>query len=377
MRLTPLLTHRSHTPSYKGDVAFARPRLVVVLVAGGLLVAALIAAWLDRGVVVTSRPHVSARSIDAAPGTALRTERLARAAISFRGGPITTSTGETVDVRVSDTLPAESVTPESWAEFLAKLTHGPELSLLTAYIVTLDEVGELCGVRALGCYSRDQMVSLGETTITGATPEEIVRHEYGHHVAMHRLNTPWVAIDWGPKHWASAASVCQRVTRREAFPGDEGSNYAQNPGEAWAEVYRLMDERRAGITTATWPIIAQSFYPSEAALLAAERDVLQPWNAGSTVAFRRTFGKKVPKVWWVSLPTPLDGDLTITATVPNGGLQEVALVAANRTTVVKRAQWIGQRSKRLTSTVCGPRSLFLRVTQKGAFGPVRITVSRP
>jgi hypothetical protein len=280
-------------------------------------------------------------------------------------------------VRVSDSLPVETSTPEGWAEFLIGLTHGPEISLLTAYIATLDEVQEICGSRALGCYARNQMVAPGGTTVPDVSPEEVVRHEYGHHVAMHRLNAPWTAIEWGPKQWASAADVCARVTRKEAFPGDEGSNYAQNPGEAWAEVYRLMDERKAGITTATWPIIATSFYPSEAALQAAERDVLQPWSAGKTKLLTRVFGKATRKAWWIPLSTPLDGDLRISAAVPNGANPEVALVGADRRTVIRRAQWVGQRVKALTGSVCGQRGLFVRVTQKGALGRVRVSTATP
>ena len=341
--------------------------LLTVLVAGG--------GDASQSAATPSLP-VLTRSIDAQPGTALRADRLARTAIEWRGGAITTSTGEIVNVLVSDALPVES-TPESWAELIVKLTHGPELSLLTAYIVPLEEVQEFCGARALGCYSSNRMVSLGDTAIDEDTPEEVVRHEYGHHIAFHRLNAPWRAIDWGPKQWASAATVCPRVSRREAFPGDEGQNYSQNPGEAWAEVYRLMDERKAGITTATWRIVAPAFFPDEAALQAAERDVLQPWTAGRTAAFRRTFGKTTPKVWWIPLSTPLDGDLRITAALPGGGLHEVALVGANRSTVLRRAQWIGQRSKRITTTVCGQRSLYVRVTQRGALGRVAVSASTP
>ncbi|HLG07456.1 MAG TPA: hypothetical protein VI409_02170 [Gaiellaceae bacterium] len=359
-------------------MALPAPRLLAALASGALLLAALGATGhgSPEAAGADARP-TAARSIDAAPGTALRTERLARTAITWRGGPIAASTGETVNVQVSDALPPETATPESWAEFLVGLTHGPEISLLTTYIATLDEVQQLCGSRALGCYSRDQMVSLGETTVDGTTAEEVVRHEYGHHVAMHRLNTPWIAIDWGPKHWASSATVCSRVSRKEAFPGDEGDNYSQNPGEAWAEVYRLMDERKAGITTATWRIIAPSFYPDEAALQAAELDALEPWTAGRTTVFSRTFGKATKKVWWIPLSTPLDGDLRIGATVPTGGLHEVALVASNRTTVIRRAQWVGQRVKRLSGSVCGQRSLFVRVTRSGALGRVAVSVSTP
>ena len=316
------------------------------------------------------------RSLDGQTG-ASRIDAAARTAITWRGGAITASTGELVNVFVSDLLPAE--TPEKWAEFLVGLTHGPELSLLTTRLATLDEVQQLCGAQALGCYLRNEMIALGEPTIDGrgATPEEVVRHEYGHHVGFHRANPPWRAIDWGPKNWASSAGVCARVSRGEAFPGNEGRNYALNPGEGWAETYRLMDERKDGITTATWHIVSQSFFPNETALAAAERDVLTPWSANRRTVHRRVFGKTTKKVWWIPVQTPLDGELTLSATLPRNGVHEVALVAPNRRTVLGRAQWVGQRVKRTATTVCGQRSLFVRVTQSGGLGRVTVTASAP
>jgi hypothetical protein len=353
----------------------SRGRLPAVLVATALLAAAIAGAARSGPVTAAPAQPTSARSIDAQPGTALRFERLARSTATWRGGPITTSTGEVVQVQVSDSLPA--VTPEYWAEFLVQLTHGAELARLTSYHATLDEVQELCGARALGCYSRNTMISLAEPAMDGTTPEDVVRHEYGHHIALYRDNTPWRAIDWGPKNWATSATVCPKVTRGEAHPGDEGQNYALNPGEAWAEVYRLLQERKDGITAGAWPIIAPSFYPTEAALQAAERDVLQPWTRGSLRSFARTFGKRMAKVWWIPLSTPLDGNLRITAAVPRGGRYEVALVGPNRTTVLRRASGVGQRVKRIATTVCGQRSLFVRVTQAGTFGRVSVTAATP
>jgi hypothetical protein len=346
--------------------------------------AALLCALLVAGVVGggggTTSPeapaqYAHARSLDGQSGAGeLRADRLTRLAATWRGGPIVTSTGETVTVLVSDSLPLE--TPEQWAEFLVHMTHGPEISVLETSIGTLEEVQDVCGGEALGCYSRDRMISLGAPTVDGTTPEEVVRHEYGHHVAAHRQNRPWTAIDWGPKQWASAASVCPRVSRREAFPGDGGRNYAQNPGEAWAEVYRLMDERKAGITTANWDIVSRTFFPGEPALAAAERDVLQPWAKNRSTSFRRTFGRRT-KVWWIPLQTPLDGELVLEARVSKKGLFGVALVGPDRKTVLRRGQWVGQRVKRTRTNVCGQRTMFVRVTRNGPPGNVKITVSAP
>jgi hypothetical protein len=350
-------------------------RRLAILLSGALLVAALAAAA-AHGAPPAGHTSLRALTLDDDASARFDVSRLARAATSYRGGPITTSTGEIVDVRVSDALPVESATPEAWAEFFVHLTHGPELAQLTAYITTFDEVQEICGTRALGCYGRDELVAPGEAVLDTSS-EEILRHEYGHHIAAHRLNDPWNALDWGPKRWASAANVCARVTRKEAYPGDEGANYSVNPGEAWAEVYRLMDERKAGITTATWSIIAPSFFPDAGDLTAAEQDVTQPWAAPRPRLYTRTFGKRTARVWWISLATPLDGNVRVSATVPGRGDSsvDVALVRPNRQTVLRRAHWVGQRVKTLDASVCGQRSLFVRVTQKGLVGRVRVSVT--
>ncbi len=351
------------------------PRRVDAGLAGALVVAVLAASASSAPSRAASAPPL-AHALVADAQAPLRTRRLQQVPISFRGGPVTTSTGEVVDVRVSDTLPVETATPEGWAEFLAGLTHGPELGRLTAYVVTFAEVQQICGSRAAGCYGANQIVVPGETS-SELTPQAIVRHEYGHHVGYHRNNSPWLAVDWGPKRWASVADVCARVARGEAHPGDQGANYPRNPGEVWAETYRLMDERKAGITTATWPIVSPGFFPNDAALRAAEQDVVQPWTAPRTTTVSRMFGKATPKVWWIPVAASLDGDLRISATVPNNGNPDVALVASNRQTVIRRAQWVGQRVKRMSGSICGQRSLFVRVTQMGSVGRVRVSITTP
>lgn len=379
-RLTRFLTLLSHDDGEIGRVGSRALRpLVAVLAAVSLASLSLVAGvWGNGSTADAERPEsltsIHARSL-AAKITVLRPNRLTQAEIDWRGGAITTSTGETVSVLVSNAFPVETVTPEGWAEFLAKLVHGRELSELTMYVAPLTEVQQLCGAQSLGCYSRDTVVTVGEALPDGTNPEEVVRHEYGHHIALHRSNAPWRAVDWGPKHWASVANVCARVSRREAYPGDEGDHYSQNPGEAWAEVYRLMDERKAGITTARWQIIAPSLYPTEAALQAAEQDVLQPWTAEQRSVFRRQLRKG--QVWWIKLSTPLDGTVAVTVTIPKGGLHQAALVASDRRTVMKRGAAAGQRQRRIAATACGQRSAFVRVTQKGTAGQVTVAVSTP
>jgi hypothetical protein len=310
------------------------------------------------------------------PSTRFSRSKLTRDAISWAGGPTTASTGETVNVLVSATLPADAGTPQTWADFIAGLEHGPELASLTAYIATFDEMGQVCGAQALGCYGSDQLIAIGEPAY-GVTPQEVVRHEYGHHVAAHRMNPPWAAVDWGPKYWATTMNVCRRAADRTAYPGDEGANYELNPGEAWAETYRALQERRAGATSFAWDIIDGSFYPTDAGFQAAERDIDQPWGGPHTVVYKKSFARRGKRVWTIPLRTPLDGNLELTATFPRGALDGVELLDSDRKTVLGDGLWASSRTKHLMATVCGERMLFLRVTQKGAFGRVAVSATLP
>ena len=134
----------------------------------------------------------------------------------------TTRTGEPVDVAVSPSYPADQPIGQRWADFFAALPHGPELPLLEAYVAPLPEVQTICGGSAVGCYGDDQLIVTNEPAL-GFRPEEVARHEYGHHVALNRSNAPWPAFDWGPKRWATAAHICPRVRWNTAYPGTSPS----------------------------------------------------------------------------------------------------------------------------------------------------------
>ena len=137
-------------------------------------------------------------------------------------------------------------------------------------------------------------------------------------------------------------SPARRRSRATAARTTRGTRARRGP-----RCTACMDERRAGIGTARWRIVGPSFYPDDAALAAAERDVLQPWVKGSTQDAQEDVRAEDASVWWIPLATPLDGDLKLSATLPRDGQHEVALVAGNRRTVLKRAQWVGQRVKRI------------------------------
>ncbi|MDH4178586.1 MAG: hypothetical protein OEV72_13505, partial [Thermoleophilia bacterium] len=111
----------------------------------------------------------------------------------WRGGPVVASDGHTVTVLVSDVYGLDSNTPEQWAETISRLVHGAEVASVVVHVMPLVELQGVCGDDALGCYGFGQMYVPGEV-VDGLAPETIATHEYGHHVAVNRLNPPWAAI---------------------------------------------------------------------------------------------------------------------------------------------------------------------------------------
>lgn len=312
------------------------------------------------------------------PGTAAlrsggRLETAPRAPRAWRSGSYATSAGETVRIEVSDAYPPEAVSGQAWAEFFAGLVHGGELAGVTVRIARPPEVAAVCGDDALGCYSGGLLVMPGEQ-LGGVEPQEIARHEYGHHVAASRINPPWSASAYGPKRWSSAVGICARTREGTAFP-DDYTRYSLSPGEAFAEAYRVLNDRRAGIPGLTWSIVDDSFIPNESTLRAVEQDVTAPWVAAeSSVVRGRLTARKRRSL--TTLATPLDGVVTVTLRVPRGRTDTLALVDPQGR-VLASGLWAGATTRRLTYVVCGQRRLAVRVVLAGPPGPFTLVVTRP
>jgi hypothetical protein len=45
--------------------------------------------------------------------------------------------------------------------------------------------------------------------------------------------------------------------------------------------------------------------------------------------------------------------------------------------VIKRAARTGPRTRTISGTICGQRAPYVKITQKGAPGPVTVTVTKP
>ena len=312
-------------------------------------------------------------------GRVARAAPLARLQQASWGGAITATDGETVTVYLSDAYPVDPAVQLQTADFLTQLFHGTELQLVNIYLAPLAEVQSVCGAGTAGCYSRNRIVATGDNLPDGTSAVNVLAHEYGHHVAANRNNAPWDAIDWGPKRWASAAGICTRKTNGTAFPGDEGAAYQLNPGEAWAETYRLLNFQKQAWPSwilTSWKIVDQSFYPNAAELEAAKEDVLQPWARATGFTWKGTLRNVAPKGKPVRIQrvrkvvaTPLDGDVALAVPQAPAGMTLTASTTAGKVLA-------GTDLRILPVPICGRRQIVLTVKSRKP-GPFRVSVSVP
>ena len=169
--------------------------------------------------------------------------------------------------------------------------------------------------------------------------------------------------DWGTKRWATAMGVCPKVRAGELHPGDERVYYLYNPGEAFAESYRVLNEAALHLTPTAWTIVDRSLQPSAARArrapprrpVAVGRSVVQELRAGRSRPPARCW----PRTYIVR--TPLDGSVTATLTAPASASFRV-LIDGKRTA---------------SQVVCGTRSVRVNVERVSGYGPFELTVSAP
>jgi hypothetical protein len=295
---------------------------------------------------------------------------LPAAALGWGGTyPTGDALGTSVRIEVSDSYPVDATLPQSWATFLGTLVHGPELASLTLRLAPPDEVAHVCGSVALACY--DPSTSTIEATPDDQLDEpparEVVTHEYGHHVANNRTDAPWSAEDYGTKRWATYERICSRVNAGTASPGDEGPLYFQNPGEAFAEAYRVLNLTREGATAIGWDVVDRSFYPDATALSLVEQDVTAPWTGPTVTHVHGSFGYGTQRT--IRIGTPLDGSLVLRLHAPTKSTMRLALYAGTK--LVARA------SRSIVYQVCGARTLTVKVERSAGNGPFTVDIAKP
>ena len=181
-------------------------------------------------------------------------------------------------------------------------------------------------------------------------------------------------MDWGTKRWASYENVCAKAKTGELVPGDEGQFYELNPGEAFAEDYRVLNERRAGIPESSWEVVDPSLYPDQAALDTLAQDVTDPWTGDTTTTYTGTMTAKATGRGF-RVATPYDGELHRNAHLAGeGGLRrsgsstQVGQVVASLTPCARQdARRLGLRP----ADTAGPGK---RVSGSG---PFTLAVAKP
>lgn len=296
---------------------------------------------------------------------------LALPASAFAWGgsyPTGDSLGSFVQIQVSDSYPVDQALPQDWATYLGSLVHGPEIARLTLNLMPQPSVASICGSQALACYdpNREVIYVSPEDQLDAPPAKEIVTHEYGHHIANNRDDAPWTALDYGTKRWSSYEEICTKAAAGSASPGDEGTHYFQNSGEAFAESYRVLNLMKQGQTDIGWDIIDPSFYPDATALTLLEQDVTTPWTAPAFSKLHGSFGTGTVRAF--RLKTQLDGTFNAHLVAPTKAKMRLALYDGS--TLLSRGGTIRYQ-------ICGRRALTLKVERLSGAGAFSVDVSKP
>ena len=344
---------------------------IALALAGGLSLFASTAS--------ASPERVAFRDAVLSPSAARTTQ-----AVAEWGGPTVATDGETVNIFLSDSYPVDPNLAKQWADFMTGLVHGPELKTVSIHLLTLAEVQQrnVCGTDAYACYLPNTgAIYAPETDPDPVTSARgILIHEYGHHIAASQTNPPFVSETYGTKRWATYEDVCARTQSGTLFPGAEQEpQYKLNPGEAFAESYRVLNEQKLGLPLEAWSIVSTTLYPDAGAMAALQEDVTTPWTADTVTTLSAKLTPKVPTKSFV-VETPLDGRLTVKPTQSGKATVSVSLLA--NTKAVATSSFGSASGRSLSSTVCGLRRYTVRAKLSGKVTPktkttVKLTVATP
>jgi hypothetical protein len=294
--------------------------------------------------------------------------------------PIDDGSGATVAISITAACQelCNAAEPQALADFLGTLIHGSEMELLTLQLDTPSQIEFDCGYGAEACYftSENKIVLSGdgEAGSDGASREFILAHEYGHHVAHHRLSpAPFpAAIDWGPPRWASVENVCQGARAGTLFPGNEGTHYFSDPGEAFAESFARYRFPNSGVG---WRYLA-ALKPGPAAFEAIRRDTLEPWLGRSSFLLSGVAPPAGSGAVVKSFRTPLDGAVSLR---PARFRRRYRLSLLGPAGHVLRSTREGLSLRhQLNFTVCGQSRLRLQIhSDRHAGEAFRLQVQRP
>ena len=231
--------------------------------------------------------------------------------------------------------------------------------------------------RGLLLLRRGQIVLSGNEEVDegGADRDFVLAHEYGHHVAQHRdLPAPFPnAVDWGTVRWARVEGVCNGRRHGKLFPGDEGIHYFEDPGEAFAEAFA---HNRFPEASVRWRWLRE-LAPSTESFRAIQEDTLTPWQGRTSFTLTGRVPARGEGAAVESLPTPLDGTVTLRPV----GLHRRGYDLALRSRAGRLLRSLRPRPnarKQLDFTVCGQSRLRLEIRSRSPRPtPYRLQVRDP
>ena len=311
----------------------------------------------------------------------------ARRKVARAGGaryPVGDAKGRTVLIEVtllcqSDPIGCPDSNPGAIATFLGSLVHRGEISSLWVLVAHPDEMVSVCGdASALACYysDRNQMVIPGRDFLAsdGANRAFVIAHEYGHHIANHRRNPPFVpTLSYGTKRWGTYERVCPGTRAGLYFPGNQSlPRYYKNPGEAFAEAYAF-SHFPAGMVEWNWD---PSLRPDENAYAAIRTDVRRPWRRRNRILHTGSIGSS-RHVVTRRIATPLDGDVSLILRGEPGAHLDL-IVRSARGRLLATAAHFGAR-ERVRIQVCGQRALRVTIRRpaRRQGGDFRLVAFRP
>jgi hypothetical protein len=307
--------------------------------------------------------------------------------------------GESVEISSTHYSQADM---QSVANVLGGLLHGAEMNTLSVYLATPEELAGTCGPGALACYAPAigmMIISGVDGSSYGVPRDYTIAHEYGHHIANNRLNTPWRALDNGAKRWATYEGVCQGVRRHQLHPGDEDEHYWDNPGEGFAEATARLNFPGVQVPWGYNSLLR----PNQTALAKLASDIVSPWTGPTSLTWHGSLWPQRPNPAQRRFSTPLDGEVRITLSGPEGSnydlfvlgrklrpskRERLALKRGNkhkkrrarkaevRRKVISRAASVGS-SEQVTMNLCGQEAITVEVRRRSGSGQFAVSVTRP
>jgi hypothetical protein len=293
-----------------------------------------------------------------------------------------TGDGIAVEARVSQSVSNPDAVAQEIVTFLGSRVHGLELGKLRVFIGVPSEIANACGGDSdvLACYSAAERRMYipdrdpGAGSSAGFTRNYAITHEYGHHIANFRSNSPFPALNYGAKHWSSYKFVCVGADKGLYFPGNQSTHYLDDPGEAFADSYAHLPEN--GFSNAPWQY-NERLRPDAGAFAALRRDVLDPWRGSKRKVVAGTLNS-LHRSRATSFRTALDGSVDLRLRGPAGTNFDIGIYNGSR--LISRTRTAGSRD-RLRLTLCRDSSptatARVRVIRRTGAGAYRLTMLYP